>query len=53
MKTAKRLCSGLNAQAAVTQQQVIVAEDVTQQENDKKQLHPMLEQQNQIVRRLQ
>jgi hypothetical protein len=34
----------LNAQAVVTEEQVIVAEDVTQQENDKQQLHPMLEQ---------
>ena len=44
MKTQKGYVQGLNAQAVVTQQQVIVAEDVTQQENDKKQLHPMLEQ---------
>jgi transposase len=44
MKTQKGYVQGLNAQAVVTQQQVIVAEDVTQEENDKKQLHPMLEQ---------
>ena len=44
MKTQKGYVQGLNAQAVVTQQQVIIAEDVTQQENDKKQLHPMLEQ---------
>lgn len=44
MKTQKGYVQGLNAQAVVTQQQVIVAEDVTQQENDKKQLHPMLAQ---------
>jgi len=44
MKTQKGYVQGLNAQAVVTEQQVIVAEDVTQQENDKKQLHPMLEQ---------
>ena len=43
-KTQKGYVQGLNAQAVVTQQQVIIAEDVTQQENDKKQLHPMLEQ---------
>lgn len=44
MKTQKGYVQGLNAQAVVTEQQVIIAEDVTQQENDKKQLHPMLEQ---------
>jgi len=44
MKTRKGYVQGLNAQALVTENQVIVAEDVTQQENDKQQLHPMLEQ---------
>jgi len=44
MKTQKGYVQGLNAQAVVTERQVIIAEDVTQQENDKKQLHPMLEQ---------
>ncbi len=44
MKTRKGYVQGLNAQAAVTEDQVIVAEDVTQQENDKQQLHPMLDQ---------
>ncbi len=44
MKTRKGYVQGLNAQAVVTKDQVIVAEDVTQQENDKQQLHPMLEQ---------
>jgi len=44
MKTRKGYIQGLNAQAVVTEDQVIVAEDVTQQENDKQQLHPMLEQ---------
>jgi len=44
MKTRKGHVQGLNAQALVTENQVIVAEDVTQQENDKQQLHPMLEQ---------
>ena len=34
----------LNAQAVTKEQQIIVAEDVTQEENDKQQLHPMLEQ---------
>jgi len=44
MKMRNGYVQGLNAQAVVTEQQVIVAEDVTQQENDKRQLHPMLEQ---------
>ena len=44
MKTRKGYIQGLNAQAVVTEEQVIAAVDVTQQENDKQQLHPMLEQ---------
>jgi transposase len=44
MKTRKGYVQGFNAQAAVTADQVIVAEDVTQQANDRQQLHPMLEQ---------
>jgi transposase len=44
MKTRKGFIQGLNGQAVTTEQQIIVAEDVTQEENDKKQLHPMLEQ---------
>jgi len=44
MKTPKGYVQGLNAQAAVTEDQVIVAENITQQANDKQQLHPMLEQ---------
>jgi transposase len=44
MKTRKGFVQGLNAQTATTEQQIIVAEDVTQEENDKQQLHPMLEQ---------
>lgn len=44
MKNRKGFVQGLNAQAATTEQQIIVAEDVTQEENDKQQLHPMLEQ---------
>lgn len=44
MKTRKGYVQGLNAQAVVTEDQVIVAEDVTQQANDRQQLHPMLEQ---------
>jgi len=44
MKTRKGFVQGLNGQAVVTEEQVIISEDVTQQENDKQQLHPMLEQ---------
>jgi transposase len=44
MKTRKGFVQGLNGQAVVTKEQIIVAEDVTQEENDKQQLHPMLEQ---------
>jgi len=44
MKTRKGYVQGLNGQAVTTEKQIIVAEDVTQEENDKKQLHPMLEQ---------
>ncbi len=44
MKTRKGYVQGFNAQAMVTEGQIIVAEDVTQQANDKQQLHPMIEQ---------
>lgn len=44
MKTRKGYVQGLNSQAVATEQQIIVAEDVTQEENDKQQLHPMFEQ---------
>ena len=44
MKTRKGYVQGLNAQAVVTTEQIIVAEDVTQDANDQQQLHPMLEQ---------
>jgi hypothetical protein len=44
MKTRTGYVQGLTGQAVVTQEQVIVAGDVTQEENDKQQLHPMLEQ---------
>jgi len=44
MKTRKGYVQGLNGQAVVTEEQIIVTEDVTQEENDKQQLHPMLEQ---------
>ena len=44
MKTRKGYVQGYNAQAVVTEQQFIVAADVTQDENDQKQLKPMIQQ---------
>jgi len=44
MKTRKGYEQGFNAQVVVTDDQIIIAEDITQEENDKKQLHPMLRQ---------
>lgn len=43
MKTRNGYVQGYNAQAAVTEDQVIVAAEVTQEENDVRQLHPMIE----------
>ena len=43
MKTRKGYIQGFNAQAAVTKEQVIVAAELTQEENDVNQLHPMIE----------
>ncbi len=43
MKTRKGYLQGYNAQAAVTEEQIIVAAEVTQEANDVDQLHPMLE----------
>jgi transposase len=43
MKTREGYVQGYNAQAAVTKEQIIVAEEVTQDRNDVKRLHPMLE----------
>jgi transposase len=43
MKTRKGYVQGYNAQAAVTEEQVIVAAEVTQAPNDVNQLHPMIE----------
>ena len=42
MKTAKGYVQGYNGQAVVTEEQIIVAAEVTQEENDVKQLEPML-----------
>jgi transposase len=44
MKTQAGYVQGYNAQAVVTEGQIIVAAEVTQEANDIKQLHPMLEQ---------
>jgi transposase len=44
MKTRKGYEQGYNAQVVVTEKQIIIAEDVTQEANDINQLHPMLEQ---------
>ena len=43
MKTQAGYVQGYNAQAVVTEDQIIVAAEVTQEENDIKQLYPMLE----------
>lgn len=42
MKTAKGYVQGYNGRAVVTEEQIIVAAEVTQEENDVKQLGPML-----------
>ena len=44
MKTRTGYIQGYNAQTVVTEEQIIVAAAVTQEENDVKQLQPMLEQ---------
>lgn len=41
MKTRRGYVQGYNAQAAVTEGQIIVAAELTQEENDVNQLHPM------------
>ncbi len=43
MKTRKGYVQGYNAQAAVTEEQIIVAAEVTQEANDVKQLHSTIE----------
>ena len=42
MKTAQGYVQGYNGQAVVTEEQIIVAAEVTEEENDVKQLEPML-----------
>ena len=43
MKTRSGYVQGYNAQAAVTEDQIIIVAEATQEENDVRQLHPMLE----------
>src|SRR3990172_855363 len=43
MKTRSGYVKGYNAQAAVTEEQIIIAAELTQEANDVKQLHPMIE----------
>jgi len=43
MKTRKGFVQGYNGQAVVTEQQIIVAADLSQEENDVKQLQPMID----------
>lgn len=43
MKTRNGYVQGYNAQAIATEEQIIIAADVTQEENDVNQLHPMLD----------
>lgn len=42
MKTRKGFVQGYNAQTAVTEGQIIISAEVTQEENDMGQMHPML-----------
>ena len=44
MKKGTGYLQAYNSQVVVTKEQIIIAADVTQEENDKKQLHPMLKQ---------
>jgi len=43
MKTRKGYVQGYNAQAAVTEEQIIISAEVTQEENDMGQMHTMIE----------
>lgn len=50
MKTRKGYLQGYNAQAMVTKEQIIVAAEVTQEQNDVNQLHPLLEKMDEELR---
>lgn len=50
MKTRKGYVQGYNAQAVVTKEQVIVAAQVTQEENDVNQLRPMMDAMGETLR---
>jgi hypothetical protein len=52
MKTQAGYVQGYNAQAVVTNEQIIVAADLTQEENDVNQLHPMLNKAKENVREI-
>ena len=43
MSTSNGFCQGYNAQAVANEEQVIVAAEVTQEQNDSHQLHPMID----------
>jgi transposase len=51
MKTRSGYVQGYNAQAIATQEQIIIAVDVTQEENDMNQVHPMLDKAQQTLER--
>ena len=51
MKTRNGYVQGYNAQAVVTEEQIIVAAEVTQEENDVKQLNPMLKKSNENIKK--
>ena len=50
VKTRKGYEQGYNAQAVVSREQIIVAAEVTQEQNDVKQLHPMMEETQKSLR---
>ncbi len=50
MKTQAGYVQGYNAQAVVTNEQIIVAAELTQEENDVNRLHPMLNKEKENVR---
>lgn len=50
MKTRTGYIQGYNAQAVVTEEQIIIAAELTQEENDVKQLHPMIEKANENLK---
>lgn len=51
MKTRKGYVQGYNAQTAVTEGQIIISAEVTQDENDMGQMHPMLDKANEDLKK--